>query len=316
MSPETQTTPEAKEIGFSTRHGVDWAEYTLFRPSYRESFFKRIYDYHADKNGVCWSTAHDVGAGNGVVSSALADRFHRVVVSDPNEGYNEVARHLLLSQHGDVESNFVFLQESAEKSSVETGSVDLITVCECMHYMDTDAAVSEFARQLKPGGTLAITYYSLPLIVGNEHAHLVWREIMGAFKRRTTGPMFDRAFEICSSAYDSIALPPAHWHAVKRVYVNASRGRASFSHNDDVGEDRVESSEERIWVYGDPDWSDEQGVDWLKGSLATWAPRIPESEIQDLWDELADILDGAKVRIETPMVTILATRRAENSTVQ
>ncbi|RYC57955.1 hypothetical protein CHU98_g8248 [Xylaria longipes] len=80
--------------------------------------------------------------------------------------------------------------------------------------------------------------------------------------------------------------------------------------NDNVGENRVGSNEDRVWVHGDPDWSGEQDVDWLKKYFATWIPTIPESEIQDLWDELGRIVNGAKVRIETPMVMVFATKRA------
>ncbi|TGJ87455.1 hypothetical protein E0Z10_g1282 [Xylaria hypoxylon] len=311
MSTKTQSAVEAKEPGFSVRHGVDWSEYVLYRPIYRESFFRRIYEYHAQKSGTSWLKAHDVGAGHGIVSSTLANRFDHVVVSDPNDGYTEVARRLLVEKCGLAESKFLFLQEGAEESSVEAGSVDLITACECMQWTNTADAIDEFARQLKPGGTLVITLYVRPLILGNERAQSIWQEIFEALSRKatTTGPLFERAYEICSSGYDSIAIPAERWEAIKRVYINASQGISSFKISDNVGEDRVGSNEERIWVHSDPDWSDEQGVDWFKKYTATWVPPLPELEVQGLWDELESVMDGAKVRIETPMVMAFATKR-------
>ncbi|KAI1120114.1 S-adenosyl-L-methionine-dependent methyltransferase [Nemania abortiva] len=313
MSAKIREPGGAIERGFSSRYGVDWSKYVQYRPIYPESFFRRIYEYHDQKPGVSWSTAHDVGAGHGIVSSALASRFDRVVVSDPDKRHNEVAHQLLVKKSGWPESKFVFLQEGAEKSSVETGTVDLITACECMQYTNTAEAVDDFARQLKPGGTLAMTYYTRPLILDNERAQSIWNAIFQALWEKYSCPVFDRAFEIGNCGYDSIAIPPTHWESIKRVYINASQGIASFKLTDHVGEDKVGSHEERVWVHGDPDWSDEQGVDWLKRYVATWIPALPESDVQDLWDELEQIINGGKFRIETPFVMVFATKRAKDS---
>ncbi|KAI0466865.1 S-adenosyl-L-methionine-dependent methyltransferase [Xylaria cf. heliscus] len=310
MSAKTQTTGEDKEFGFSKHHGVDWSEYMQYRPAYTESFFERIYEYHAQKPEAAWLAAHDIGAGHGIVSSTLANKFDRVVVSDPNEGYNDTARQLLMEKFGLPESKFVFLQETAEKSSIKPGTVDLITACECMQYTNTVDAVNEFARQLKPGGTLVMTFYTRPLILGNERAQSIWKELWAVYSKQFREHLFERALQICSSGYDSIAVPSPQWEAIKRVYINASQGISSFRISDNVGKDRVGSDEDRVWVNGDPDWSDEQGVGWLKKYFATWRPGIAESKVQDLWDELERIMDGAKVRLETPMVMVFATKKA------
>ncbi|KAI0906781.1 hypothetical protein F4823DRAFT_605636 [Ustulina deusta] len=180
-----------------------------------------------------------------------------------------------------------------------------------MRWTNTVEAVDEFARQLKPGGTLVMACYTRPLILGNERAQAIWEEIFEAFvKRKNMGRVFERATQICSVGYDSISIPLAQWEIVRRVYINASKGIASFKLGDYTDVDRVGSNEERIWIYGDPDWSDEQRVDWLKKYIATWVPPIPESEVQDLWDELERIMAGAKFRMETPLVMVLATKRA------
>ncbi|KAJ2991874.1 hypothetical protein NUW58_g2361 [Xylaria curta] len=77
-----------------------------------------------------------------------------------------------------------------------------------------------------------------------------------------------------------------------------------------VGEDNVGANKERVWVHHDLDWSDEQGVDWLKKYIATWLPVLPESEVQEHWDELERITNGVKVPLETPLVMVFATKRA------
>ncbi|GAP88370.1 putative methyltransferase type 11 [Rosellinia necatrix] len=311
MDTKAQTAGEDLERGFSTRHGVDWTKYMLYRPTYPESFFRRIYNYHGQKPGASWSTAHDVGAGPGIVSSTLVDTFNHVIVSDPDEGHGKVARQVLVEEAGIPESRLVFLREDAESSSVEAGTVDLITACECIQYTDTANAVSEFARQLGPGGTLAVTLYSRPYILGNERAQSVWNAMFTAVSRKYSQPLFQRAFRILNSGLDCVALPPEDWEAVKRVYVNAGRGTETFRISDDVPESRVGSNEELVWIYGDPDWSDkEREVDSLRGLMSTWAPGLTESEARGYWEELESALDGATFRTETPVVIVLATKRA------
>ncbi|KAL9627347.1 MAG: hypothetical protein Q9164_007632, partial [Protoblastenia rupestris] len=150
----TETTAPAKELGFSVKQGVNWSNYLAYRPIYPASFFDRIYGYHSQKSQAAWSVAHDVGAGCGIVSSTLASRFNSAIVSDPNDGYVTLARKTLVEESFIPESKFRFLQEGAEKSSVESGTVDLVAACECIHWTDTDVAIKEFGRELKAGGTL------------------------------------------------------------------------------------------------------------------------------------------------------------------
>ncbi|KAJ2993588.1 hypothetical protein NUW58_g1791 [Xylaria curta] len=228
MPVEIQTTGEDEELMYSARQAQKndfWSGYALYRPTYKESFFRRICEYHAEKSGTSWSTAHDVGAGHGIVSSTLADKFNHVIVSEPDKEHSEFSRQLLVEKSGRPESKFTFLQERIEESSVETGTVDLITACECMHFTNTVKAVDEFARQLKPGGTLVMTLYTPPLILGNDRAQSIWKAIFDRFfEKSNAGPVFECACRICTAAYNSIAIPPVHWEAVKRVYINASQG--------------------------------------------------------------------------------------------
>ncbi|KAI1172051.1 S-adenosyl-L-methionine-dependent methyltransferase [Nemania sp. FL0916] len=305
-----------ENLGFtSPRGGVDWSEYSVYRPIYQPSFFNRIYSYHSSKPSPVspsWSIAHDVGAGHGIVSSSLAAKFSRVIVSEPNPSYSATAQELLIHKAGWPEDKFAFLNEGAEKSFVEDASVDLITACECLHFADSDAAMENFARELKPGGTLVVTYYAQPTIVGNEAAQEIWRRLYRAFADREISPVFTRALRVASSGYDAVGIPAGKFEGVKRVYVNASKGIASFLAGDVAAESKVGEGEERVWVHGDKDWCDDegQGVEYFKKYIATWIPPIPEDDVKDLWDEMERVLDGGKVRTETPLVMLLATRRA------
>ncbi|KAK3339658.1 S-adenosyl-L-methionine-dependent methyltransferase [Lasiosphaeria hispida] len=310
VEPKTAPTLAKEEPGFSAREGANWSDYLAFRPVYPKSFFNHIYEYHFQKPQAVHSVAHDVGAGCGIVSSSLASRFDKVIVSDPNDGYTALARKLLVEQSGLGSGKFTFLQEGAEKSSAGSGTVDLVTACEMMHWTDTAVAIKEFNRVLKVGGSLAVTYYTVPRIVGNDAAEKIWRAIWLAYAERAQGELYDHAFGIVNSAFQSIGLPEDGWERVKRVYINTGGSLVPFQIDDRLTESRVREDEEAVWVEGDKDWYDVQGLDWLKGYLATWVPRIPESDIQGLWDGLDAALNGKPANLETPLVLIFATKKA------
>ncbi|KAI1657998.1 S-adenosyl-L-methionine-dependent methyltransferase [Daldinia decipiens] len=298
-----------KKFAFSARQGVDWSNYLAYRPAYPQSFFERIYNYHAQKAGTAWSVAHDIGAGCGVVSSVLASRFDSVIVSDPNDGYAELAREFILEKTSFPESKFKFLQETAEESSLESGIVDLVTACECIHWTTPEIAIREFGRQLGAGGTLAITYYTRPLIEANERAVRAYKAVWDAFSKKVQGEICERACKINNTALESLEFPEKDWEALKRIYINTQGTLDSFMLDDRTVESRVKESEEKVWVEDD-DWCDMCGIEWLKGYAATWEPPIQESEIQDIWDELERALEGKQVKTRTPVVMILATKRA------
>ncbi|KAI1210950.1 S-adenosyl-L-methionine-dependent methyltransferase [Annulohypoxylon truncatum] len=299
------------ELGFSPKQGVNWSNYLACRPVYQASFFGRIFDYHAQKPEATWSVGHDVGAGCGIVSSTLAARFNSVIVSDPNDGYVTLAKKLLVEEASLPESKFTFLQEPAEESSVETGTVDLIAACECMQWTNPSAAISEFSRQLKAGGTLAITYYVRPLIDGSERAQDAWKGVWATHSNRARGEVYDRAFRTVNTALENLEFPEDKWQAVKRVYINSRGDVNAFVMNDLIAERKVKEGEEKIWVEDDKEWIDAKDIEWFKAYLATWVPSIPETEMQEVWDELELALDGKKVEIRTPVVMIFATKKAQ-----
>ncbi|KAL2821797.1 hypothetical protein BDW59DRAFT_163979 [Aspergillus cavernicola] len=310
MSSVVRTTAPAKELGFSYKQGVNWSEYLDFRPVYPPSFFEHVYSYHAEKPGASWLVAHDIGAGCGVVSAGLASKFPSVIVSDPNDGFVTLAQSLLEKDSASASTSFQFFQEGAEKSSVTSGTVDVAIAAECIQWTDTAVAIREIGRELKVGGTSVITHYTVPRIVGNDKAQKVWKVIWDEYSKRATGPLLDHAVSIVNTALDCLEFPEDEWERVKRVHVNAQRSLESYQLDSRSRESNVKVSEEVVWVEGDDDWADEQGLAWFKGYLATWVPVVPENEIQHLWGDLETTLEGEKVRIETPLTIVYATKRA------
>ncbi|KAL4757483.1 uncharacterized protein BDW70DRAFT_153321 [Aspergillus foveolatus] len=286
MSSLVATTTPAEEVGFSFKQGVNRSDYLDYRPAYPPSFFELIHSYHAGK-----PSPH----GPGPITSAPAAV---VIVSDPNGGYVTLARSLLKKDTASSRALLRFPQEGAEKSSVQTGTIDVAIAAECIQWTDTAVAIREIGRELKVGGTLAVTHYTVPRIVGNEKAQNVWKAIWEEYSKRATGPLLDHAVSIVNTALDCLKFPQHVWEQVKRIHVNAQGSIESYRLDPRSKESRVKESEEVLWVEGDDDWADEQDLKWFKGYLATWVPVVPENEIQHLWSDLERALGGGRCELK------------------
>lgn len=99
--------------------------------------------------------AWDCGTGNGQAALALAERFDHVVATDASE---QQIRHAF--PHPRIDYRI----EPAEATSLETGSVDLITVGTAVHWFDFDRFYAEVRRVARPGGILAVWTYHFPAV--------------------------------------------------------------------------------------------------------------------------------------------------------
>jgi SAM-dependent methyltransferase len=93
----------------------------------------------------------DVGAGTGKLTRTLAGLGHEVVAVDPSEGMLEALR-------AAVPGTPTFIG-TAEQLPLPDASVDAVTVAQAWHWVETDAAVSDVARVLRPGGVLGIAWH-------------------------------------------------------------------------------------------------------------------------------------------------------------
>ncbi|KAK0121171.1 hypothetical protein ONS96_011352 [Cadophora gregata f. sp. sojae] len=308
------TSSSEPKPGFSSPD-FSWDIYIKYRPAYPRSFWDRIYNYHDSHSGQ-YGVAHDVGSGAGIASHDLARKFRHVIVSDPNDNYTNIASERLISQYGHPKEKFTFLQEKGEKSSVKNATVDLLVVCEAIHWMDVDLAMEEFARQLKPGGTLAISHYGRPIMIDNPRAQSIWDRIFDIWVERNfyRDEVHTRTVKNGDTGLDVVQFSPEHWkEGVKRIWINTGGQEDAFSmsvRHTDPFPSRVGAGEVKVWIENDGDWMDEGDLQWLKGLFATFIPAIPEEKINDLWDEMDDAVGkGNKIRFTWPVVQLLATKR-------
>ncbi|KAG9234295.1 S-adenosyl-L-methionine-dependent methyltransferase [Amylocarpus encephaloides] len=300
---------QAEQPGFSAP-GFCWADYIEHRPMYPTSFWERVYTYHAQSSNN-WGIAHDVGAGAGIASEELANRFQHVIVSDPNDGYVDIASRRL-RRFGFPPNKFAFLQEGAEESSVRSQKVDLLTICEAWHWTDVPRAMDSFARQVKPGGTLAISFYGMPQFIGNERAQRVWDEIIDIWAHRLhkVGGILERGVRYMSAGLDAVPLSSKYWEpGAKRITIDTGCKMKPLSMNLNIAPKGIGGSDMLELVENDRDWLYKKDIVWLKGFFATLLPRVMEEEIQELWTEVESAVDGGEFVISWPLEQVLATRR-------
>ena len=121
-----------------------WKDYLDVRPCYDEPFYQLIYGYH-NSHGGKFQTTHDVGTGPGQVAIELADRFERIVASDPNPTHLVYAEKCL--KHIVSRQKVELVHSSAHDltSLHPPGSVDLITMAEAIPLVDAEEALNAFA---------------------------------------------------------------------------------------------------------------------------------------------------------------------------
>ena len=99
--------------------------YREARPTYPEALFDWLATQAPDR-----ALAWDCGCGNGQASVALAQRFERVVASDPSA--NQIA-------DPEPRTNVEYRVEPAERCSLADASASLVSVAQALHWFDHEA---------------------------------------------------------------------------------------------------------------------------------------------------------------------------------
>lgn len=123
------------------------ASYARFRPTYPAAMIESLARLSPERR-LAW----DCGTGNGQAAVLLAAHFERVVASDASS--KQLAQ---ATPHPYVE----YREASAESSGLASGSVDLVTVAQALHWFPIEAFYAEVQRVLVPNGVLAVWTYSL-----------------------------------------------------------------------------------------------------------------------------------------------------------
>ncbi|KAI4098597.1 MAG: hypothetical protein L6R37_006391 [Teloschistes peruensis] len=306
--------------------GFDWESYIVHRPAPTPEFYQLIYDHHRAHGGE-FNLAHDIGTGPGNIAEQIGKTFKHVHASEPSAYHTSVAEHRLkaIDPHKYTTQQCRGEDISSEAAGHKEGSVDLITVAQCIPLMNVPQAISGFAHLLKPAtGTLAIWFYGRPCFA--DPAQHKSQQIINAIiskawdrVRPMKGTGFEPAKTMLCAFLDNVAFPPEQWQHVRRLKWNADKPMM-FLENDDVDfEIRWESAvgegevEERYLDRGF--WAVEADVAWMRGFVdyaLPWENKDEEKRGFDgLFGELEQAMGGKGVRqrVTWPVALLLATRK-------
>ncbi len=127
--------------------------YASFRPRYPRALFDFVASI-VDRHRLAW----DCGAGNGQATVDLAERFEKVIGTDSSA--EQLAK---APAHPKIE----WLVAPAESVPIATGSVDLTTVAQALHWFDHDRFYAEVTRVSAPGAAIAAWTYAPPRMDGD-----------------------------------------------------------------------------------------------------------------------------------------------------
>ncbi len=126
---------------------VDW--YVRGRPEYPGTLFGVLPGGGLPAG---WTVA-DVASGTGLLSAPALDNGNRVYGVEPNPAMRAAAERRFTG-----EPRFTSVDGTAERTGLADASVDLVTVGQALHWFDLASARAEFARILRPGGSVLLAW--------------------------------------------------------------------------------------------------------------------------------------------------------------
>ncbi|MCW1921432.1 class I SAM-dependent methyltransferase [Luteolibacter arcticus] len=138
--------PQNSEQRFSNR--VE--NYIRYRPSYPAELIALL---EQEARLSPQSMLADIGSGTGISAELFLKAGYRVNGVEPNQAMREASERLLAGYTG-----FRSVNGSAQATTLESGSMDLVFAAQAFHWFDTPEARAEFRRILKQSGKIALIW--------------------------------------------------------------------------------------------------------------------------------------------------------------
>ncbi|MGH7890613.1 MAG: class I SAM-dependent methyltransferase [Thermodesulfobacteriota bacterium] len=140
---KTETAPTKR---FSQRAGY----YKKYRPGYPREIIGLLKAECGLNNSL---TIADIGSGTGILSEMFLREGNPVYGVEPNREMRKASEDILNGY-----PNFESVNGTAESTTLEDGTVDLITVGHAFHWFDVGKSKVEFIRILRQGGWVALVW--------------------------------------------------------------------------------------------------------------------------------------------------------------
>lgn len=163
------------------------AKYAAYRPHYPPALVDALAE-RSDPAGIAW----DVGCGSGQLSVALAERFARVIATDPAQAQLDQA-----VPHPRVE----YRCAPAEASGLPDASAALVVAAQAAHWFDWPRFIEEAGRVARPGALVALVSYG-NLLAGGEAGAIIDR-----YHHGTAGPYWPANRRHVEDGYRELVMP-------------------------------------------------------------------------------------------------------------
>jgi ubiquinone/menaquinone biosynthesis C-methylase UbiE len=132
---------------FKDHFSSNASNYSRFRPSYPAELYRYLATLTPNHD-----QAWDCATGNGQAAVQLAEHFKRVIATDASRRQIAAA-----TKH----NNIKYSVSPAEKTDIDSHSIDLVTVAQALHWFDLERFYQEVKRVLNPKGVIAVWTYNL-----------------------------------------------------------------------------------------------------------------------------------------------------------
>ncbi|PVI00971.1 S-adenosyl-L-methionine-dependent methyltransferase [Periconia macrospinosa] len=288
-----------------------WEAYKEGRPRVPDSFFERIVEYHA-RHGGQFDVWDEIGAGGAVHTKRLSNKFKKTIISDSGASNIEVAKNFL----GESDSYQFRIARSEEASDLEPNSVDLVFGANMIHWTDIDKTLQAVLQQLKPGGTLALGGFAVPLLL-DEELHKLWLQVLHRFYKLLveSDPSAIRFFTQAGSSHDCIPFDTQYFQpGTIRIKLNERDG---WTFRRCIVPPAFEESTPHLKSFGKDDefiyendygWDFDADVTIMRKILESYEPK-DDPVMEELWKQFAAALGDRKVAATWPVALTLATKK-------
>jgi SAM-dependent methyltransferase len=204
------------------------------------------------------ATVLDVGAGTGKLTRLLIRRFERLLAVEPAEEM----RRLLVANCPEAE----VAVGSAEQIALSDACVDAVFAAEAFHKFDDARALAEFARVLRPRGTLVLMW-NVP--AGPTKPSIAAAEELLSARGPATGEVGYDPLDLCSTRFAS-----GEWRSAFAESPFGELREARVLHTQTV---------------------DRDGLVAFFASMG-WIGDLPDAERLPLLDEVRSLLDADEYR--------------------
>jgi SAM-dependent methyltransferase len=243
MAPAGPDVTGAPTSAFKDHFSGHAAEYAAYRPTYPPALFELLVSLPRRR-----ALALDCATGNGQAAVGLAERFERVLAIDASREQLASAR-----PHPRIE----YRVARAEETGAESGSVDLVSAAQAVHWFDFDRFYAEVRRVLAPGGAVALYTYNLVRVDPG------FDRVLDRLAREVVGPYWPPERRWVDEEYRTLPFPfaevptprienEARWD-LDRLLLYVATWSACRRYREATGRDPIKMlQDELIAAWGDP----------------------------------------------------------------